>query len=150
MKLTRFLLKLFIAFSPAALCLPEVQAQAVTKKAKKSKKLTANTGDTLLGRASYYSNKFSGRRTANGETFDHKKLTAACNLLPLGTWIQVMNLKNGKLVVVKTNDRLHHKTTRLVDLTRAAAKKLGFISAGLARVRVTVLDQRLYKKVINK
>ncbi len=150
MKLTRFLTKLFIAFIITGLFISEAPGQSVRKKAKRAKRSAVTTGDSLTGRASFYSNKFVGRRTANGETFDQKKFTAACNLLPLGTWVQVANLKNGKLAVVKTNDRLHYQTKRLIDLTRAAAKKLGFINAGLANVRITVLDQSLYKKVINK
>lgn len=100
-----------------------------------SKKVTR----TLFGQASFYSPKFEGRRTANGETFSHKKLTAACNSLPLGTWVRVTNLKNNKSVIVKTNDRLHKKTKRLIDLTLGAAKKLGFVASGLTRVKVEVL-----------
>ncbi len=90
----------------------------------------------LYGQASFYANKFHGRKTATGEIFSQEKLTAACNVLPLGTWIKVTNLKNGKSVIVKTNDRLHPKTRRIVDLTKAAAKKLGFISRGLTRVKI--------------
>ena len=105
---------------------------------KKSKKI-------LYGQASFYANKFNGRRTANGEIFSQEKLTAACNVLPLGTWIRVTNLKNGKVVVVRTNDRLHPNMRRLIDLTRTAAKQLGYISRGLTRVKVEVLDQKLYK-----
>ena len=104
------------------------------------------SGKTLYGQASYYANKFHGRKTASGEIFSQEKLTAACNVLPLGTWIQVTNLKNGKFIVVKTNDRLHPKTRRLIDLTRAGAKKLGYISRGLTRVKIVVLDQKQYPK----
>ena len=107
-------------------------------KEKKSKQVTR----TLFGQASFYSQKFEGRRTANGETFSHKKLTAACNSLPLGTFIKVTNLRNNKSVIVKTNDRLHKKTKRLVDLTLTAAKKLGFVAAGLTRVKVEVLNKQ--------
>ena len=107
------------------------------KKEKKSKKVTT----TLFGQASFYSQKFEGRRTANGERFSHKKLTAACNSLPLGTWIKVTNLKNDKSIIVQTNDRLHKKTKRLVDLTLTAAKKLGFVASGLTRVKVEVLKK---------
>jgi rare lipoprotein A len=96
----------------------------------------------LTGTASYYAAKFEGRKTANGEIFRHSKLTAACNVLPLGTWIEVTNIKNGKKVIVKTNDRLHPKMTRIVDLTRAAATKLDFINAGLAKVKVRVLGKK--------
>ena len=89
--------------------------------------------------ASFYANKFSGRKTASGEIFSQKKLTCACNVLPLGTWIRVTNMRNGRSVVIKTNDRIHPKVRRVVDLTRAAAEKLGFIARGLTRVKVEVI-----------
>jgi rare lipoprotein A len=97
---------------------------------------------TLQGMASFYSNKFNGRKTANGEIFNQQKFTAACNVLPLGTWIRVTNLRNGRQVIVKTNDRLHPKMKRLVDLSRAAAQKLDFIARGLTRVKVEVLGRK--------
>ena len=128
----------------------QVKKNKAVKKAekaeKKAEKKNRKTGTTIYGQASFYSNKFNGRKTSNGEIFSQAKFTAACNSLPLGTWVQVTNLRNGKIVVVKTNDRLHPKTRRLMDLTRAAAKKLNFISAGLTRVKVVVLDQSAYKK----
>jgi rare lipoprotein A len=98
-------------------------------------------GKTLFGQASFYASKFEGRKTANGEIFRHQKFTAACNVLPLGTWIKVTNLKNNNSVIVKTNDRLHPKMNRIVDLTMAAAKKLDFVSSGLAKVKVVVLGK---------
>lgn len=94
------------------------------------------------GTASYYAHKFIGRKTANGEIFSQEKMTAACNLVPLGTWIKVTNLRNKRSVIVKVNDRLHAKTRRLVDLTRAAAKSLGFIHSGIIRVKVEVLEAK--------
>lgn len=94
------------------------------------------------GVASYYADKFEGRRTANGEVFSQKKMTAAHNGLPLGTWIRVTNLRNGRKVVVKVNDRLHRKNTRLVDLSKAAASELGYIGSGLAKVKVEVLGRK--------
>jgi rare lipoprotein A len=103
---------------------------------------TAPKVKTLTGTASFYSNKFHGRKTANGEIFSQQKLTAACNVLPLGTWIRVTNLRNGKQVIVKINDRLHPKMKRLVDLSRAAAQKLDYISRGLTRVKVEVLGRK--------
>lgn len=96
----------------------------------------------FYGQASFYANKFHGRKTANGEIFDQKKFTCACNVLPLGTWIKVTNLRNGRTVIVKTNDRLHPKMKRIVDLTRAAATKLGFISSGLTRVKIEVIGKK--------
>jgi len=115
-------------------------AQAKNSDNTPSQKSKANR--ILYGQASYYAQKFEGRKTANGEIFRHSKLTAACNSLPLGTWIRVTNLRNGKSVVVKTNDRLHTKTRRLVDLTRTAAQTLGFIRSGLTRVKVEVLGTK--------
>ncbi|MFL5773084.1 MAG: septal ring lytic transglycosylase RlpA family protein [Flavisolibacter sp.] len=93
----------------------------------------------LYGTASYYADKFNGRETANGEVYDGQKMTAACNVLPMGTWIRVTNLSNNRSVVVKTNDRLHIRMTRVVDLSRVAAEKLGYIGKGLTKVKVEVL-----------
>ena len=100
----------------------------------------------FYGQASFYANKFNGRRTANGETFDQKKLTCACNVLPLGTWIRVTNLRNKRTVIVKINDRIHPKMKRVVDLSRTAAQKLGYISSGLTRVKVEVVDKKAVSK----
>jgi len=126
--------------------LSTVPANAQQKGAKKAGISIKKKGRILYGQASFYANKFHGRKTASGEIFSQEKLTAACNVLPLGTWIQVTNLKNGKMIVVKTNDRLHPKTRRLIDLTRSGARKLGYISRGLTRVKIEVLDQKLYAK----
>lgn len=97
--------------------------------------------DTLYGIASYYHDKFEGRKTANGEIFSQNKMTAACNILPLGTMVRVTNIRNQRAVIVKINDRLHSKMTRIVDLSFAAAKKLGFIRSGLTRVMVEILEK---------
>jgi len=109
----------------------------------------SQSGDTTglkkkyhYGTASYYADKFEGRKTASGEIFSQKKMTAACNVLPLGTWIRVTNLRNGKSVIVKVNDRLHPRMTRLVDMSRTAAKQLGYIRSGLTRVKVEVFGKK--------
>ena len=91
------------------------------------------------GIASYYHSKFNGRRTASGEVYDEKKMTAAHNRLPMGTRIKVTNLRNKRRVIVRVNDRLHHRNTRLVDLSKAAAATLGYVARGLAKVKVEVL-----------
>ncbi len=93
------------------------------------------------GTASFYHTKFEGRKTANGEVFSNKKMTAANNFLPLGTKVKVTNLKNKKSVIVKINDRLHPKNKRLIDLTLAAAKKLNFTAQGLCRVKMQLVDK---------
>lgn len=107
----------------------------------KAKSVKTNTR-VLYGLASFYSNKFNGRKTANGEIFNQNKFTCACNVLPLGTWVKVTNLRNGKSVIVKTNDRLHPKMKRIVDLTRAAAQKIGYVASGLTRVKVEVIGKK--------
>ena len=109
-------------------------------------KKTANTTrgkikKTFYGQASFYANKFNGRRTASGEIFFQKKMTCACNVLALGTWVKVTNLRNDRFAIVKVNDRLHPSMKRIVDLSSAAAKKIGFVSSGLTRVKVEVLGK---------
>lgn len=92
------------------------------------------------GTASYYAKKFDGRRTANGEIYRASKYSAACNVLPLNTWVKITNLKNKRSVIVKINDRLHAKNMRLVDLSRIAASELGYLSRGLTKVKLEVLN----------
>ncbi|WP_407528303.1 septal ring lytic transglycosylase RlpA family protein [Lacibacter sp. MH-610] len=105
-------------------------------------KKTTGKVKVQYGIASFYSNKFNGRKTANGEIFSQQKLTAAHNSLPLGTYVRVTNLRNKRTVIVKINDRLHARNKRLIDLTRAAAQKLGFIKSGLTRVKIEVLGKK--------
>ncbi len=93
------------------------------------------------GIASFYANKFNGRRTANGEIFNQQKLTAASNTLPLNTWVKVTNLHNKRTVVVKITDRMYHLNKRLIDLSKAAAHQLGYTGYGLAKVRVEVIGR---------
>ncbi|WP_343303349.1 septal ring lytic transglycosylase RlpA family protein [Chitinophaga niabensis] len=99
------------------------------------------------GIASYYAQKFHGRKTASGEIFDNTAMTAAHNTLPLGTFIKVTNIRNNRWVVVKVTDRLHAANRRVVDLTQAAAKKLGFIHWGLTRVRVEVVSREFVNSI---
>lgn len=91
------------------------------------------------GVASYYHSKFQGRQTASGEIYDEKKMTAAHNALPFGTRIRVTNLRNKRSVIVKVNDRLHHRNKRIVDLSKTAASRLGYVGRGLTKVRVEIL-----------
>jgi rare lipoprotein A len=95
--------------------------------------------DSAVGEASFYADKFIGKTTANGEIFSQDKLTCAHNTFPFGTKILVTNLKNGKSVIVRVNDRLHHRNPRLVDLTTRAAKQMGLSRGGIAKVRVVVV-----------
>ncbi len=97
-------------------------------------------GYAETGMASWYGPGFHGRKTASGERFDQKALTAAHKTLPFGTRVRVENLANGREVVVRINDRGPFSAKRIIDLSRAAAQKLGMIASGTARVRVTALD----------
>jgi rare lipoprotein A len=101
-----------------------------------------NVASTQTGVGSFYHNKFEGRLTATGDTFRQAKLTAASNTFPLGCWVRVTNLRNKKSVVVKINDRMHHANPRLIDLSRSAAKKLGYTGHGLTRVKVIYLGKK--------
>lgn len=98
----------------------------------------AGRGDkvTRHGTASYYADKFNGRKTASGEVFTNNGMTAAHNTLPLGTYVKVTNLRNGRSVIVRITDRLHYRNARLIDLTKTAARQLGFLARGLTRVKV--------------
>ena len=96
--------------------------------------------DTAVGHASFYSDKFIGKKTASGEIFSQDKLTCAHNTYPMGSKVRVTNLKNGKTIILRVNDRLHHRNPRLVDLTRAGATKLGFNKSGIVKVKVELIS----------
>ena len=91
------------------------------------------------GVASWYGPGFHGKRTANGEVYDQYELTAAHQTLPLGTRVMVTSLTNGRAVEVRVNDRGPFADGRLIDVSRKAARELGFEEKGTARVRVEVL-----------
>ncbi len=99
-----------------------------------------NTHSTIIGIASFYANKFNGRKTSSGEIFSNDKLTAAHKSFKLGTYVKVRNLKNDSTVIVKINDRLPQQSKRSIDLSYKAAQQLNFIKKGLTKVEITVLD----------
>ncbi|MFN3976388.1 MAG: septal ring lytic transglycosylase RlpA family protein [Aquificaceae bacterium] len=92
------------------------------------------------GYASWYGKRFHGRKTSSGEVFNKYKYTAASRDFPLGTYLFVKNLSNGESVVVIVTDRGPYKRGRIIDLSRAAAEKLGFVKQGLAKVQVIPLS----------
>ncbi|HCR53459.1 MAG TPA: septal ring lytic transglycosylase RlpA family lipoprotein, partial [Cytophagales bacterium] len=92
------------------------------------------------GKASFYADKFEGRTTASGEKYKHSKLTAAHKTLPFGTKVKVTNLANNQEVEVVINDRGPYVDGRIIDLSKSAAEKLGFINLGLADVKMEVID----------
>jgi rare lipoprotein A len=102
--------------------------------------LPTSRGYSEVGIASWYGREFQNRRTSSGECYDLYKMTAAHKTLPLPTYAKVTNLRNGKQVVVKINDRGPFVKNRLIDLSYAAAKQLGITTKGTERVRVDVID----------
>lgn len=96
-------------------------------------------GYERTGVASWYGRGFHGRPTANGERFDMHAMTAAHPTLPLSTLVRVTNLDNGSSIAVRINDRGPYARGRIIDLSQAGARALGFEGRGTARVRVTVI-----------
>jgi rare lipoprotein A len=92
------------------------------------------------GLASWYGPGFHGKKTANGETYNMHAMTAAHKILPLGSIVRVLNRENGRALVLRVNDRGPFVDDRVIDLSRAAAEKLGVIGKGTAAVRITALD----------
>ena len=93
------------------------------------------------GQASWYGPGFHGRKTANGEIFNQNALTAAHRSLPFGTKVKVTNLRNGRSVIVRINDRGPFSGGRIVDLSAAAARVIGMKSSGVAPVRLQILGR---------
>ncbi len=91
---------------------------------------------TQTGKASYYSSKFNGRKTASGETFRNSKKIAAHRTLPFGTKVKVTNLSNGSSVKVRIADRGPFVSGRIIDLSRKAARKIGLTDQGVGMVKI--------------
>jgi rare lipoprotein A len=102
--------------------------------------LKSSTGFSQRGIASWYGNKFHGKKTSNGETYDMYAMTAAHKTLPIPCYVQVTNLKNGKQVVVRVNDRGPFHENRIIDLSYAAAKKLGITGNGTGLVEIRTVE----------
>jgi len=101
--------------------------------------LQSTTEYTFKGLASYYADKFDGKKTASGEIFSQQKFTAAHKTLPFGTIVRVTRISNKKQVVVKINDRGPFVDGRIIDLSFVAAKELDLISVGIAEVIVEII-----------
>jgi rare lipoprotein A len=100
----------------------------------------APSRDRMAGVASWYGEHWQGRKTASGKRFDVHKLTAAHRSLPLNTHVRVTNIENGKSVIVLINDRGPYVDGRVIDLSTAAARRLGMIKKGLVPVRIEIVD----------
>jgi rare lipoprotein A len=95
----------------------------------------------MIGIASYYASRYEGRRTTSGVRYNPDKMTAAHQSLPLGSKVRVVNLDNDKEVVVTVNDRCRKRKKPFIDLSRAAAKELGFFGKGITKVRIIPLEE---------
>lgn len=93
-----------------------------------------------VGRASYYGKRFHGRKTAKGDTFDMREMTAAHRVLPLGTIIKVTNLENGRSVEVEVNDRGPFSRRRVLDVSLEAARQLDMVRKGSAKVMIELVS----------
>ncbi|NIA12493.1 MAG: septal ring lytic transglycosylase RlpA family protein [Nitrospiraceae bacterium] len=98
-------------------------------------------GDVHKGIASWYGPGFHGRRTASGEVFDQNAMTAAHRELPFGTRVRVKNLRNGRSVIVRINDRGPFVRGRIIDLSKEAARRLDMVADGIVPVRVEVIKR---------
>lgn len=99
-----------------------------------------------IGTASWYGTKFHHHTTSSGEPYDMLAMTAAHKTLPLPTYVQVTNLSNHRKVIVKVNDRGPFEGSRIIDLSYAAAKKLGMLGHGTAKVSIVAIDPRQYNR----
>lgn len=107
--------------------------------------LPTSLGYRERGIASWYGNKFHGRKTSNGEIYSMYAMTAAHKSLPIPSYVKVTNLDNGRTVIVRVNDRGPFHGGRIIDLSYAAAKKLDYSNQGTANVEVVAIDPRTYQ-----
>jgi rare lipoprotein A len=98
---------------------------------------SSDVSGSETGMASFYSENYNGKKTANGEVYSSSDYTAAHKKLPFGTKVKVTNLSNGKTVKVRVNDRGPYVSGRIIDLTRAAARKLDMVSVGVTKVKIS-------------
>ncbi len=103
--------------------------------------MASGAGYRATGLASWYGRKFHGRKTSSGEPFDMFKLTAAHRSLPIPAYVKVTNLNNGRTAIVRVNDRGPFHADRILDVSYAAAVKLGFAEQGTAQVRIEAIEQ---------
>ena len=122
-----------------ALAVAALAGVAIGCASEASARRRAPVGQIQEGEASYYAPKFNGRRTASGERYDPKGMTAAHKTLPLGTRIRVTRVGGGASVVLRVNDRCGCQHGRIVDVSEAAAHKLDMMRAGVVKVRLEVL-----------
>jgi rare lipoprotein A len=139
--------RLAIAWALAAACASCVHTEAAPSPREPARETPAQTYEPAprvhveSGYASWYGAALAGRRTASGERFDPRKMTAANRTLPFGTWVEVRRVDTGDVVRVRITDRgpFGHED-RIIDLSRAAADRLGILKAGVAKVELRIVD----------
>jgi rare lipoprotein A len=118
--------------------------KASVSKPEKEISADSETREGMAAVAVYYAKRYQGRRTSSGAKFDHNKMTAAHPTIPLGTRVKIVNEENGRSVEVVINDRCRKRSFELIDLTRAAATKLGYFGKkGKAQVRIFPVDDQV-------
>ena len=115
------------------------QSALGTTEATVSRSLSKASASLFSGLASWYGEVWQGHKTASGELFDKDQMTACHRSLPFGTLVRVINLRNHRSVIVKINDRGNLSSQRVIDLSSAAAEKIGMLHAGLAPVRLEIV-----------
>ncbi len=142
----RGMLILFLIFgsllSPVCTLTPEAQGKTTESSTEATIENKTHKAEGVEGIATYYAKRYNGKRTRSGQRYNPKGLTVAHPSLPLGSKVKVVNLSNNKEVVVTVNDRCRKRKQPFIDLSRAAANKLGFIGKGTARVRIIPLDKK--------
>lgn len=142
------------AIAPDSMSIPPIDSSMIATLADRHRRTDVKLGQTLsdsvtadvmrtdrdTGVASYYAEAFHGKKTSSGEKYDMHDLTCAHRWLPYNTQVRVTNLANGRSVVVRVTDRGPWKHTRLIDVSKGAAKELDMIRSGTARVAIEVVD----------
>ncbi len=115
-----------------------------------SAKAAPKTKPYQVGKASWYGKQFHGKTTASGEAYDMFQFTAAHRQLPLGTWVKVTNMRNGRWIIVRVNDRGPVPANRIIDLSYGAAQMLEFRAKGVEKVRLDLLPAQPTEIAVNR
>jgi rare lipoprotein A len=134
-----------LAQSPNSVA-PPAKAATTAESAARPAASGANSAGAMEGLAAVYSDKLNGRKTASGQVFDQSQLTAAHPTLPFGTRVRVTNTQNNKSVEVRINDRGPAQAGRVIDLSSAAAAKIGITKIGTAPVKLDIVAEAPAKK----
>jgi rare lipoprotein A len=129
----------FLAVPPQGRCAEESGAQIEITKETQPAEAAPQKG--VEGVATYYAKRYKGKKTTSGQRYRPEKFTGAHPHLPLGTKVQVTHLESGRQVVVTINDRCRKRRFNIIDLSRAAAREIGLLGKGRARVRIECLDE---------